>query len=70
MLPNAHAKPQKNLPNTIVYTHRTTSTVTNGVMAIACSFPIWVKMYFTPENAVVKTEGINKKNNICMAILK
>ena len=57
----AHANPQKNLPKRIVYAQRTISTVTKEVSPITSPAPICVKMYFTPANAAVYTDGRNKK---------
>ena len=39
----------------------TTSTVTKEVMATFSPEPICVNMYFTPANAAVYTDGINRK---------
>ena len=39
----------------------TTSTVTKEVMATFPPAPICVNMYFTPANAAVYTDGINRK---------
>ena len=55
------ANPQKNLPKRIVYAQRTISTVTKEVIPIASPAPICVKMYFTPANAAVYTDGRNRK---------
>ena len=42
----------------------TTSTVTKEVMATFSPAPICVNMYFTPANAAVYTDGINRKYSI------
>ena len=54
-------KDKKNLPKRIVYAQRTISTVTKEVIPIASPAPICVKMYFTPANAAVYTDGRNRK---------
>ena len=60
-VPNAQANPQKNLPNRIVYTQIKISTVTKEVNSIRSPAPICVKIYFTPANAAVYTEGMKIK---------
>jgi hypothetical protein len=47
----------------MVYKQRTINIVRNEVITILSPHPICVKIYFTPENADVKTEGIHIKNS-------
>ena len=65
-VPNAQAKPQKNLPKIIVYPQRTSRTVTKDDTEIIFPAPIWVKIYLIPAKAAVYADGNNKKKKSCI----